>query len=210
MIDIEPKKLTLEEIKEAWYFSDKVKFNNVDEETKTEYHLSLIDEDTLLISFQRTRQKKDWVYNFCFWKKPYSNMKETFFVHWGFLKKYKAVQDRIHKAIGEYAPKKILLRGYSQGGAIAQIAHEDISWNYPNIDVQTIVFGSPQPFSLFNHKDVKERLKNVLRVEYEGDIVTYIPSIIFGYWSYGTKVRIGPKKIFGTPKGHTEYNELLR
>ena len=208
-MEIEPKILTLEELQEAWHYSDKVDFNNVDEETQTEYHFSIINKDTLLISFQKSRQKLDWLHNFCFWKKPYKNMEETFFVHWGFLKKYKAIQAHIHRAIGEFAPKKILLRGYSQGGALSILCHEDIGWNYPCIDVQTIVFGSPRVFSIFNHRILKERLKNVIRVTYWGDLVTFVPPIIFGYRHYGGAIKIGKKCFFPRPSKHKKYDEVF-
>lgn len=206
---IEPDIRSYDQLKQDWLHAYKVDFNNVDKNTDTEYHISILSEDTLLISFQDSRTTKDWFYNFNFFAKPYHNMKNLFFIHRGFLKKYKAVQQRIHKTIEEFKPKKLLLRGYSLGGALAQICHEDMWFNYPEINLETVVFGSPQPFSWFNAHVLKDRLKNVIRVESEKDIVTYLPSMFLGFWSYGKKIRIGKKALIGFPSGHYIYKEVF-
>lgn len=159
--------------------------------TDTQYKIEE-DQDSIIISFQGSVSKKDWLQNFMFWKRPYKEMTKTFFVHAGFLKKYKAVHDVIiHRVLS--TNKKVKIRGYSQGAALALLCHEDMYfWTTEQPD--TIVFGCPRVFSIFGWKTLKKRLSNVKRIENSNDAVTKIPFGWMLYKHYGIKIHIGNKK----------------
>lgn len=87
------------------------------------------DGETLYILFQGSSQKVDWLQNFNFPKKPYKDMEIPYRVHGGFLKCWKQVEDIIIEKIQEkendiYKFNRIIVSGYSHGGALAQFCHE--------------------------------------------------------------------------------------
>lgn len=156
-------------------------------------------EDTLTIKFQGSVSRLDWFYNFFFIPlfliKPYHHMPKLYFVHRGFLKKYKAVRLEIQKAVYNNLEKKVVVLGYSQGAALALLAHEDIRFTF-GIQSETTVFGCPRVFSLFGYKMLSNRLFGVTRIENGNDIVTRLPFAILFFRHYGEKIHIGKKRNF--------------
>jgi len=164
--------------------------------TDTQYAIEKI-EDMLTIKFQGSVSKLDWFYNFLFLPlflvKPYHHMPKLYFVHRGFLKKYKAVRTEIQKAVYENLEMKIRILGYSQGAALALLAHEDIRFTF-GIQSETTVFGCPRVFSLFGYKMLNDRLSGVTRIENGNDIVTRLPFAILFFRHYGKRIHIGKKR----------------
>lgn len=164
--------------------------------TDTQYAIEETD-DTLIIKFQGSVSKLDWFYNFFFLPfflvKPYHNMPKLYFVHRGFLKKYKAVRLEIQKAVYANLEKNINILGYSQGAALALLAHEDIAFTF-GVRSETTVFGCPRVFSLFGYKMLANRLRGITRIENSNDIVTRLPFAIMLFRHYGVKIHIGQKR----------------
>ena len=182
------------------------------ENKKTDTEISFTEKDgKLYISFQGSESKLDWIQNFMFGKVPYSNMKKKFFIHMGFIKKYKSVREDVLNRVREARArgiKKIEIRGFSQGAALATIAHEDILYHFnePN----TIIFGSPRVFGWWNKKLLNELLSGVTNVRNTRDLVTKIPPVLFGFKRYGKpEVKKGIYNIFKIVKNHLSYRELL-
>ena len=92
-----------------------------------------ITNHTLYIYFQGSNSITDWVRNFLFPAKPYKDMGVTYRVHRGFLAAWKTVEDIIIKKVTEidspllcFKWKRIVVVGYSHGGALAGFCHECI------------------------------------------------------------------------------------
>ena len=162
--------------------------------TDTEYNI-YEDDEIIRIAFKGSTSKLDWLQNFSIWKKPYSHMKKWFFVHAGFLKKYKSVQANVMVRIksAREKGKHVQIRGYSQGSAIAILCHEDVWFNYQYL-AQTKIFGCPRVFSIFNGKEIEKRMLNVVRYQNGNDAVTKIPFLWMLFKHYGESINIGKKR----------------
>ena len=178
--------------------------------TDTQYKIEE-DDDTLSVIFQGSVSRLDWLYNFWFSVIPYKKMSNLFFVHAGFLKKYKSIREdvRFQALKAKSLRKKFKLLGFSQGGSLAIVAHEDIR-SQLGMPVETIVFGASAVFSFIGGKVLRSRLENVTRVENGNDIVTKILGWLL-YKHYGKVVHIGkPRKWYKLSiKDHTTYKENL-
>lgn len=153
--------------------------NYKNSKTDTEYFFRKVGKIGYL-SFQGSTSKLDWKQNFDFLQVPYKRMPKKFRVHRGLLKKYKSVRDDIFKLIEGIESLKV--SGFSQGGALATLLHEDVAFNKPEILLKTVVFSTPRVFSWFTPKD---RFTNLVRVEIGFDIIPGLPFFIFGYKHVG-------------------------
>lgn len=157
----------------------------------------LAEKNTLYIYFKGSDSDSDWKDNFNFPKKPYHDMAEPYYVHRGFLKQWKAVQEIIINKITEKNTKgnfkwtKIIVVGYSLGGAIAQFCHECVWYHRPDLREDGLEgYGFEAPRIMFTgwlgFKHVKPELaarwaKFKIYRNYH-DIVTHCPpTILFGY-----------------------------
>ena len=69
-----------------------------------------IQEDkTLYIYFEPSDGKIDWKHNFMFRKKPYKDMKTPYYVHRGFLKCWKTVEDIVIDRIQDPTINEIIV-----------------------------------------------------------------------------------------------------
>jgi len=168
------------------------KWNHEDVLTDTEWS-SIVDGDTLRLSFQGSISKLDWRQNFQGWRIPYKRMKKLFFVHAGFLKKWKAVENEIIQLCSNPAVKKVEVYGFSQGAAVATLCVESLGYHFPKKIVSGIVYGSPRVVSIFGAKEFSSRI-NLIRVEYGNDLVTKVPPIFLLYKHVGTCYHIGEKR----------------
>ena len=167
-----------------------VEFNKENVETDTEYHISYVG-DTLLVIFHGSTSITDWVYNLKLFSTPYKDMAEKFYVHTGFLKKWKSIQHDVMSHVKSVGIKKVKLRGHSQGGALATLCHEDIKFNHPNIKVDTITFGCPRLFAKEGWDVIQSRCSNVVRIINGNDMVPKLPFEFMGYKHVGTELLIG-------------------
>ena len=184
--------------------------------------------DTVLhLYFQYTASDKDWAYNFdfipTFWKgipllsrllttgsiKPYKNMPHVWRAHRGFVSLYKSGRDEVFEDIKNYSFTSIIISGISQGAALSVLAHEDLTFNHPTLDIKTFAFAGPRVF-WFPPKELKERLKNVTHITRRGDIVTLVPPYIFGFSHCYKKIKIGDFKFpWWTHHRFEEYVKFL-
>lgn len=161
-----------------------------------------------IVVFQPTVGLSDWLINFCAWVKPYRDMKEKWRAHAGYIKAYKSVQKELMAALeGE---KRIILAGYSQGGAIATLLHEDLAYNRPEADVATFAFGAPRVVWL--SKAARNRFDGLLRVSHARDIVTKLPFWVLGYRHVGGLLRFGrggfPWHKYHRPEAYRDVPEM--
>lgn len=139
---------------------------------------------TLYIYFQGSNSITDWVENFMFTKKVY----KEFRVHKGFYRAYSQVRDIVLNRVYNSMYKKIVVVGYSHGGALCQLALEDLVYHFPELDISGVAFETPRCLKV--KKKYRDRWKNLITVRDGTDIVTHCPPKIFGYTDLGTRIKI--------------------
>lgn len=162
-----------------------------------------ISNRTLYIYFQGSSQKEDWLRNFMFKKRPYKDMKIRYRVHRGFLKAWKEVEDIIIDKVTQkdyvgpyhfYKYRRIVIIGYSHGGALAAFCHECVWFHRPDLrssGLEGYGFEAPRIYGGFKvKKELAERWEKFTVIRTNNDIVTHMPPRIFSYSDVGTLMQI--------------------
>ena len=160
----------------------------------------------LFIYFSPTQPTREsWLKNFRFWKKPYKRMTHKFYVHAGFLQRWKKHEEGLAGLIDEDI-RAVRITGYSQGGAIAVLAHEWVWFHYPRLrdTLSTKTQGAPRCISIIRSRAIKERFEDVTRYEHRGDIVCRLPFAFMLYKHVGKRTRLGRWTPFFW-KAHQQY-----
>ena len=180
--------------------------------TDTQWRVDEYD-DHIVINFQYSKSKMDWLQNFDILIKPFKRMRHLFFVHRGLFCKWESVKepimDRVVSAMAN--DKEIRIQAYSQGGGIGLDCHEEIYFKYNGYQSKTIVFGNPMVFSVFGWRHLKKVFTGVTLVFNGNDWVTKLAGILFGYRHYGNIVYMGNKRRWWkiSIKDHMTYRENL-
>ena len=140
--------------------------------------------DILEIYFMGSYQLSDWFFNFLFKKKLY----KQFRVHKGFYKEYSIIRSIVLDKCYSKEYKRIVIIGYSLGGALCQLALEDILYHFPKLDVIGYAFETPRCLKVPN--EYKYMWNNLLTTECNYDLVCHVPPKIFGFNDLGTKIKI--------------------
>ena len=138
----------------------------------------------LYIFFQGSNSITDWVENFLFSKKVYGEFR----VHRGFLMAYNQVRSIVLDKIYSKTYDKVIVVGYSHGGALATLCHEDIKYHFPKIELHTYAFESPRCVKA--KKDIRKRWNDLCVIRTNQDIVCHCPPKIFGYDDLGTMLKV--------------------
>lgn len=149
--------------------------------------------------FQQTVSKSDWLANFDFPAAPYKDMPKKWYVHRGFKRLWKSVEDEILPIILE--AKRLEVYGFSQGAPLACLAHEAFTFKR-GFHPRTTVFGSPRFLWIKGAADVLSRFDGVRNLQVRGDLVTHVPPEWMGYLHVGEVLRMGPSRIIPRPKYH--------
>lgn len=142
--------------------------------------------DILEIHFMGSKQTTDWIRNFLFTKKIY----KEFRVHRGFFNAYSEVRNIIlDKVYNLYSHElKIVVVGYSHGGALCTLCLEDLVYHFPQLEIKGYAFESPRCVKA--PKKIRERWKNLIVICNGCDIVTHCPPKFLGYNDLGTMLKI--------------------
>lgn len=177
-----------------------------------DYHVEK-EKDTLWISLEGSSGAKDWLHNFDFWKKPYKGMEHKWYVHRGFLKIWKGMEDILLSYIMDKTVQRIIVSGFSQGAALAFLCHEWCTFHRPDLMEKHAIesYGFGQPRVTWGHvpKEVKKRFKGFTYIVCKRDIVTHLPPRLFGFHHCGRKVKTGKGFKYGPIKSHLSYAEYL-
>jgi pimeloyl-ACP methyl ester carboxylesterase len=163
--------------------------------TDVSWRFSVVDDEHLL-EFRCTVDAEGWRQNFKFLPRvgiPYKNMRHRWFAHAGFIEMWRSVRDLIADRVA-FSTKTdafpvIHVVGYSQGGALAILAAEDLRFRGYATTLTT--FGAPRVFwGIVPHK-VRIRATGT-HFHRRGDIVTMVPFSVLGYSRFGHTKKIGP------------------
>ena len=144
------------------------------------------DKNTLYIYFEGSNSITDWVRNFLFTKKVFDEFK----VHRGFLAAYLEVRNIILDKAYSKQWKKIIVVGYSHGGALCQLALEDLVYHFPQMQDNIFGYAFESPRCVKAKKKYRSRWKNLTVIRDGNDLVTHCPPKIFGYNDLGTMLKI--------------------
>lgn len=161
--------------------------------------------DTLYIYFEGSNGVIDWQNNLNFPAKAYKGV----FVHRGFLQVWKSLLPYMEDIISHTSPEKIVITGYSHGGALATLCHEHIWYNYPFFRhaLKGYGFGSPRVIWGFTGK-LSQRWESFTVIRNIDDIVTHLPPKLLGYRHVGNLIEIGKKGKYSMTDAHREQNIL--
>lgn len=158
------------------------------------------EEETLYIFFEPSDGRTDWIVNFAYWRKPYDDMEIGYRVHGGFLESWKLIEDAIGAKIMEMSAdgcfkwRKVIVVGYSHGGALSALCHEYVWFNRPDLRLEGLTgisFDGPRVYAgLHIKKSLRERWRNFYVIRNHRDIVTHLPPVIFFFRHVGNKVRM--------------------
>ena len=160
---------------------------------------------TLYILFEWSRGAVDWKNNFDFPAVPYRDMPDRFLCHRGFLKVWKSAEPYIGEILRESTAGRIVISGYSHGGALAVLCHEYVWFTDParRISLTGVGFGAPRvlwrlPGTLWPRK----RWENFTVVRNVDDAVTHLPPALLGYRHVGNLLTIGEKGRYSPVDAH--------
>lgn len=176
--------------------------------TDTEWHWHLEPDGSLFIEFEGSTSKLDWLQNFRFLRVVYKDMPTVWRAHAGFVEKWHSIRDRFLEVVAEYGSHGVWLQGYSQGGALATLAHEDVWWHWPELrtKLHTITYGAPRTVSWCAPDN---RWIGLTAVWLGWDIVHQVPPWLFGYKHVGVVQHIGRKWVWPllSVRDHLRYEE---
>lgn len=139
-----------------------------------------VKEETLYVLFQETSEKTDWLSNLNFLPRV---KKYNMVLHKGFYHQYEIVKDYVISKVVSLLKDnmRIVVAGWSLGGALSQIAVQDIYY-HTNIKPILITFGAPKASVNIRTKNyIKNCINEEESSEYmnRSDLVTLMPP---GYW----------------------------
>lgn len=167
-----------------------------------------IDGKQLSILFEKSNGRTDWKNNFNFPAKPYRNMEDRWYCHRGFLKLWKSIEPHLAKHILNPKIDRILVAGYSHGGAIAQLCYEYCRFHRPDCHISGFGFGAPRVVWGWMKKRVKYHFLGFVLIRNKRDLFTHLPPLIFGYRHAGTVLTIGTESRYGIIDAHHPENYI--
>ena len=169
------------------------------------------EKEVLYIFFQGSKGKTDWKNNLSFPAKAYKRMGKTvWFAHRGFLRVWKEIEPFLAGDIADERLRKIVIVGYSHGGALAMLCHENVWYHRPDLRgfIEGYGFGSPRVFWGIKTPNLKKRWAGFTVIRNLDDAVTHLPPIFLGYSHVGTMLKIGKKGKYSTLEAHESKNIL--
>ena len=173
---------------------------------------------TLYIYFEHSNGKTDWVNNLDFPTKAYTNEQEKpFFAHRGFLRVFKSITPYLQTVIENAKANKydkIVVVGYSHGGALAVLCHEYLWFNLENMRDKIYTYAVAPPRVIWGKvAHLENRWQHLTTVINKGDLVPTLPPKILGYTHVGKTLEIGKKGKYSRVNAHRPENifaELIK
>ena len=170
------------------------------------------ENETLYLFFEGSNGEHDWKSNLDFPAKPYKRMNETvWFAHRGFLKVWKEIEPYLAADIADPYFKKIVIAGYSHGGALAALCHEYAWFHRPDLrkgGIEGYGFGAPRVFWGVKSARLKMRWEKFTVIRNVDDLVTHLPPAFLGFTHVGKLLKIGKKGKYSRVEAHYADNIL--
>ncbi len=166
------------------------------------------DKTTLKIWFQWSVEISDWLYNFDFPAQAYRDTPKRWYIHRGFKKAWKSIEDDIKFALTSELITEVQIVGYSHGAALAMLCHEFCGYHRPELKITGYGFGCPQILWGLYGKDILSRWDGFTVIRNYDDIVTHLPPQILGYKHVGEVVDLTPKGRYKQAKRWYDRNVL--
>ncbi len=166
---------------------------------------------TLHLYFECSKGATDWKNNLDFPAKPYRHMDGSiWFAHGGFLKVWKSAQKEIAPLMEEPCIKRVVVVGYSHGGALAAFCHEYIWYHRPDLRrrLTGYGFGCPRVVWGLLSPGLRQRWANFTVVRNLDDLVTHLPPKAMGYTHVGKMLTIGAAGKYTPMNAHRPNNIL--
>ena len=163
-----------------------------------------VNSGTLFLFFEQSRGGEDWSNNLDFRIRPYDDMHPVWYCHAGFLKVFKSVLPYLEPYLSDPEIRRVVIVGYSHGGALAILCHEAVWFRRPDIRKHLVSFAYGAPRVLFGAvpKEVRERFAELYLIQNAGDLVTHIPPAFLGYRHVGNIISIGEKGKYSPVDAH--------
>lgn len=162
-------------------------------------------DDAMILSFAGTESIRDFGVIFKINKERINLHGESFKVHKGFLQAYLSLHDQILEVLSKYPDiKKIHYTGHSMGGAMANIAFLFLHKGYKKNSIYT--FGSPMFCNASTANYILQEVDRYKRFAISWDIISYLPSSIFGYRHVDATIKLD--RINGSSGKKYVYNFL--
>jgi len=161
--------------------------------------------ETLYIFFEDSEGLRDWQRNLEFSARPYGE----YLVHRGFLSVWQDLEPILALPIADRSVGKILIAGYSHGGALAALCHE-YAWRIrPDLQdtLEGYGFGSPRVIRGRKGESLRP-WEHFTVVRNRGDLVTHLPPASFGYTHVGSMLQIGRLGKYSPIEAHYSENYL--
>ena len=164
----------------------------------------------LYIFFEHSNGIVDWRNNFDFPSKAYRDMQNTWHVHRGFLRVWKAAREYLKGPICNKKVKGIVIVGYSHGAALALLCYEFCVFHRADIAHNIFGYGFGCPRVVHGHlkRKICERFKRFYVIRNCRDIVTHVPPTLFGFRHVGNIIHIGKGAKYGPIDSHRPENYM--
>lgn len=168
----------------------------------------------LYIFFEPSDGLDDWRNNFSYWRKPYKDMEMPYRVHGGFLKCWKTIDkvviDKVmeRRGTGAYMWDKVIVVGYSHGGALAALCHEAVWFHREDLRnkcgaLQGYGFEAPRIYAGWKmNRELAKRWAAFTVYRNKNDVVTHLPPIVMGFRHVGNIKWMGRHNKCGPIDAH--------
>jgi hypothetical protein len=157
--------------------------------------------NTLYIFFEHSNGRADWISNVDFRIKRAEKKRGASIYHNGFLIVWNSILPYIKGQIADKSVRKIIIVGYSHGGAIAGLCFEYVKMNRRDIEVLE-GYGYGAPRFKWGKRDALHIFKGHYVIRNKNDIVTYLPPRLFGFIHVGEIINIGEGSHYSPIDAH--------
>ena len=160
--------------------------------------------NTLYLYFEPSNGTRDWINNFTFHAVPYREMQPEWQCHAGFLKCWKSVKPHVEALISDATLSRVIIVGYSHGGALAVLCHEFVYFHRPDLQKSIYGFGFGCPRVLYGclPEEIAERWRQFYVIRNADDLITHLPPRVLGYCHVGNLVTIGESEDYNSIDAH--------
>jgi len=166
------------------------------------------DNGTLKIYFQWSKGYKDWIANFNFPARPYKRMNRVWFIHRGFKRAWKSIEDIIKNYLELLEISQVQIVGYSHGAALAMLCHEFCKYHRPDLPIETYAFAPPRVLWGWWYKDLLKRWEGLTVIKNYDDIVTHLPPKCLGFRHVGEILNLTPSGFYNQ-RGKSLYERYI-